>query len=160
MDVASTLEVNDIKSACYVTISCDCDLLSWYMLFVTWMLYISSKCLHVLVQLKHYRRLKASLNVTSVCLWVYQCLFHSVISHSVKVFPVYLFGQISIVEVECVELWKFKTECWLSCRKLTSHSTQWDSLWTVRVVVGHTIEDIALTLGNIAPTEELRCGIS
>ena len=35
VDVASTLEVNHVKSECYVTVSCDCDLLSCYLLSVT-----------------------------------------------------------------------------------------------------------------------------
>ena len=35
VDVASTLEVNHVKPVCYVIISCDCDLLSLYMLSVT-----------------------------------------------------------------------------------------------------------------------------
>ena len=35
MDVASTLEVNHVKSVCYVTASCDCTLLGCYLLSVT-----------------------------------------------------------------------------------------------------------------------------
>ena len=35
VDVASTLEVNHVKSVCYVTASCDCALLSCYLLSVT-----------------------------------------------------------------------------------------------------------------------------
>ena len=35
VDVASTLEVNHVKSMCYVTASCDCALLSCYLLSVT-----------------------------------------------------------------------------------------------------------------------------
>ena len=35
VDVASTLEVNHVKSVCYVIASCDCDLLSCYLLSVT-----------------------------------------------------------------------------------------------------------------------------
>ena len=66
MDIASTLEVNHVKSVCYMIISCDCALLSCYLLHEC---RISvSKCLYVLIQLHHYRRLKASLNVSSVYL--------------------------------------------------------------------------------------------
>ena len=63
VDVASTLEVNHIKSVCYMIISCVaiCYLLHECRISV-------SKCLYVLIQLQHYRKLKASLNVTSVCL--------------------------------------------------------------------------------------------
>ena len=35
VDVASTLEVNHVKSVCYMVISCDCALLSCYLLSVT-----------------------------------------------------------------------------------------------------------------------------
>ena len=35
MVVASTLEVNHVKSVCYVTASCDCALLSYYLLSIT-----------------------------------------------------------------------------------------------------------------------------
>ena len=66
VDVASTLEVNHVKLVCYMIISFYCALLSFYLLHEC---RISvSKCLYVLIQLQHYRRLKASLNVSSVCL--------------------------------------------------------------------------------------------
>ena len=41
MDVASSLEVNHVKSVCCVTVSCDYVMLIRYLLFVTWMLLIS-----------------------------------------------------------------------------------------------------------------------
>ena len=75
-------------------------------------------------------------------------------------FPVYLFSQLSIVEEECVELWKFRSECFYLVESYPSLSIQCDSLWTVRVAVGHTIEDIALIVGDIASSEELWCEIS
>ena len=68
VDVASTLEVNHVKLVCYVTDSCD-----WlYLVAICYLLHecrISvSNCLYVLIQLQHYRRLKVSLNVSSVCI--------------------------------------------------------------------------------------------
>ena len=54
VDVASTLEVNHLKTVCYVIISCDCV----YLVDICYLLhecYISvSKCLYVLIQLQHY----------------------------------------------------------------------------------------------------------
>ena len=68
VDVASTLEVNHVKSVCYVIDSCD-----WlYLVAICYMLHecriLVSKCLYVPIQLQHYIKLKASVNVTSVCL--------------------------------------------------------------------------------------------
>ena len=62
-------------------------------------------------------KVKVDLHVSSVCIWVYQCLFHTVISHYVRVFPVYFFKQLSISWGRLCELWKFMSECLISCWK-------------------------------------------
>ena len=65
-------------------------------------IYISSKCLYVLIQLQQYRRVKAGLNVSSVGIRVYQHLPQTVIVILLSVSTI-LILQVSIFDVDFVE---------------------------------------------------------